>query len=200
MSKTLIIGLVVALLIFGAFRYKKMKESSEGDAPTLFGKGKNNATTYPIKYGQKGTLVRALQQRLNNRGANLRVDGDYGAKTKAAVTQALKTDGTTVSFNQFNSLPSGGSLSVSGDSVVFAARFNAALKSGETSSLIALFEQLLSLNTQTQVAYIDDTEALYNLSFLKIISEIKPANINEEIVVNRMKKAIAFNKVNPFFM
>ena len=39
----------------------------------------------PLRKGMKGLRVKALQERLNAKGANLTPDGDYGSKTEAAV-------------------------------------------------------------------------------------------------------------------
>ena len=54
-------------------------------------------TTYKqIGYGSKGNEVRELQNRLNQRGYNLTVDGDFGSKTLEAVKQYQKSNGLAV--------------------------------------------------------------------------------------------------------
>ncbi len=51
---------------------------------------------YPtIRLGDKGELVRLLQEKLNRKGYNLKVDGDFGGKTETAVKDYQKKNGLT---------------------------------------------------------------------------------------------------------
>lgn len=49
-----------------------------------------------VSYGSKGSDVTELQKLLNNNGYNLSVDGDFGSKTQAAVTDYQQKNGLDV--------------------------------------------------------------------------------------------------------
>ncbi len=49
-----------------------------------------------LKYGSQGNDVKDLQQKLNNNGANLAVDGIYGENTESAVRNLQQEKGLTV--------------------------------------------------------------------------------------------------------
>ncbi|MFB2938805.1 peptidoglycan-binding protein [Aerosakkonemataceae cyanobacterium BLCC-F154] len=49
-----------------------------------------------IRLGSKGSDVKYLQQLLNKKGYSLKVDGDFGPRTEAAVKQFQKSRRLTV--------------------------------------------------------------------------------------------------------
>ena len=99
--------LVIGLLIYFLFFYKKRAKSSTDNA----------TTAYPLKKGSTGDRVSALQSKLNSRlqllimqpfvyngvtRNRIAVDGQFGAETEAAVVWALGTK--EVTENQFKTL------------------------------------------------------------------------------------------------
>ena len=48
-----------------------------------------------LKFGSKGSSVKWLQWELNQRGANLKIDGSYGGLTKSAVIEYQQKNGLT---------------------------------------------------------------------------------------------------------
>ena len=50
-----------------------------------------NFSNTALKEGSRGEAVKTLQKALNDLGYGLKVDGHYGAQTKAAVYQISKT-------------------------------------------------------------------------------------------------------------
>ena len=76
---------------FPMSRFTSSKANSHTNNTT--GKDGDNVTT--VKRGSKGTDVKVLQALLNVNGANLTVDGDFGAGTDTAVKTFQKTKGLT---------------------------------------------------------------------------------------------------------
>ena len=66
-------------------RHHAAPGGSASATPTLDALGAGDLGTTALQRGAKGDAVRALQQALNAQGARLRVDGDFGPKTEAAV-------------------------------------------------------------------------------------------------------------------
>jgi lysozyme len=55
-----------------------------------------NSISSNLKKGASGTVVKALQEQLNKQGFKLSVDGNFGAKTQAAVESFQRSHGLTV--------------------------------------------------------------------------------------------------------
>lgn len=201
MKKGIIIAGVLVIILLSAFAYKKLKkEGAETDNKNnsgggTGGSGGNTATGYPIKYGQRGALVKSLQERLNNSGAypKLVEDGIFGNLTKAAVAKKFGSDGTSVSASQFESLKghSANTNAYSADSVEFAASFNSAAKKGYNgvvnSELVELYNRVLGLGMIMLKEYKTDLKLLYNIDLYSVVFKIKPKNIDEEIILNKAK-------------
>jgi len=72
--------------------------------------------TYRV--GSSGAGVRELQELLNQNGANITVDGEYGGETEGAVRQYQQNNGLAVDGiagdETFNSLRSGSTTSADG--------------------------------------------------------------------------------------
>ena len=65
-----------------------------GNADGAVKRGKANAASNPVlQVGSKGPAVRTLQQLLNKAGVQCATDGDFGAKTQAAVKEFQKKVG-----------------------------------------------------------------------------------------------------------
>jgi peptidoglycan hydrolase-like protein with peptidoglycan-binding domain len=61
-----------------------------------FGPAAGPAPDPVLSLGDRGPEVRELQQRLNGAGASLRIDGDFGPATEAAVKAFQQANGLTV--------------------------------------------------------------------------------------------------------
>lgn len=206
MTKTTTIVLIVciiAVIVFAAFTFRKKDETKENKGNTGgggSGGGYTPSDSFPIQYGQSGELVKELQNKLNAAGASpqLTADGAYGPKTQNAVKAKFGGDGKSVSQSQFNTLASGGGTGTGGgssnylDAVTFSTQFNAAASKGyiakNNSELVNLYAKLL---TQTDTKIIEIGATLYNLynnMFIYLPAKsLKPANSNEEVILNRTK-------------
>lgn len=195
----IIVLIVLIWLVFGTKKQDdtKTKGNTGGGGS---GGGYTPSNTFPIQYGQSGELVKQLQNKLNAAGANpqLTADGAYGPKTQAAVRAKFGGDGKSVTQSQFDSLAQGGGTGTGGgssnylDAVTFATQFNAAASKGyiskTNSELVNLYAKLLT-QTDTKIIEIGSVlYRLYNNMFIYLPSKsLKPANANEELILNRTK-------------
>lgn len=100
-STKIIIGIVIVSAIVAAIiivQGKKAKASPVSEAAAIA-----NESVFPLKNGVMNSQnVAALQKHLNGKGANLEVDGDFGALTEAALMKYYNTkEFTKTQFEQY---------------------------------------------------------------------------------------------------
>lgn len=121
-TKTIIIILVVVLIlaagvwIFSANKATDQTEPAAGTAAADKAQKTADSVKMPLAQGSKGDLVKAIQTALNAKyNTALKVDGDWGAKTQAAL-KSLSLP-TTIYWKQWNEI-TGKSVLVGGKIVL----------------------------------------------------------------------------------
>lgn len=93
---TIVLGLLSLLLLVGAFTYTGAT-ATPAHAAAVQNHTVQAASSCPptVSEGSTGTAVRWLQYALTSRGFPVKVDGDFGPKTKAAVIGFQRAVGLT---------------------------------------------------------------------------------------------------------
>lgn len=103
---------------------------------------------FPLKRGSRGTKVKALQQALARRDSSVKVDGQFGPATAAALKAAGYPD--TVDQTTFEAI-TGSTLKIVFNPADIAARLYQAARNGDSTEVLAILKEIRQVNEYSAV-------------------------------------------------